>query len=184
MRLKAATLRHHIDWLAREHRLEAILQHVSPSTAALMRDPPLPATWIDLQEIEQVLSAIEAVDGPAAVRRASRAALEEVLPRRRILLTGLLRLFGANPATLYKRMNELVRNSIEGVEYAYSPSSEHSGVMNVQYRASHEIARALLIGQIATFEVILDVCSLRGTVGEPERHGPVRASYQIQWKAA
>jgi hypothetical protein len=180
--IKAATLRADVQWLQRENRLAAILERVPPSTALLLRDPPLASTWVDSQHGEAVLRALESVDGKFAVLRMSREKLRDgLLPPLRPMIAGVLRLFGTSPATLYRRMNDLVKTSVRGMEFIYQPVSTRAGVMQVRYDVEREVPTCMFISCMAALEIALELCGVQGTVSEPERISPASARFRIVW---
>src|SRR4051812_13135463 len=120
MRVKGLAFRCYVGWLQREKKTDAVIARLPASTAALLRDPPLPGAWIDGMDMVRIVSAIEMVAGLEAVRRCGRETIEDLLPKHHTLVTGLLRLFGATPATLFRRVNDLIRTSVEGISYTYT----------------------------------------------------------------
>jgi hypothetical protein len=182
MRMKGRLLRAYVKWLVRDKKLDAVLQRVPPETAELIRDPPLPGTWIDRELVAPIVAAVDEIGGKAAVRRMFKTVMtEEHLPLARPGLTGLLRIFGASPATLYKRFHQLMRTSMEGMECEYTPTSERSGLFELRYAVDDEVPMSSFIAFMPTLEAALDLCAVRGTVSEPERKGPARVVYRIIW---
>jgi hypothetical protein len=181
MRVKGTALRSYIHWLEREHKLDAILARVPASTAALIRDPPLPGTWVDGMDLVHMMEALAAIDGLDGVRRCGNQTLQDMVPRHRTLITGLLRLFGTSPATLFRHVNELVKTSAEGITYVYWPKSERSGTMEVRYNVPGELPMCTFINGMTLFQIIFALVGIPGTVGEPERRGPAAVSYALSW---
>jgi hypothetical protein len=181
MRVKGATLRSYLHWLQREHKVEEVRLRVPPSTAALMRDPPLPGTWVDGMELVRLLTALQAVAGMEGVRRCGRDTLQDMLPIHRTLVTGLMRLFGTSPATLFARVDELVKSAAEGIHYAFAPTGERSGTMVVSYTAAGELPMCVFVNGMTVLELLFVLVGVSGTVGEPERRGATAAAYQLRW---
>jgi hypothetical protein len=182
--IKGSTLRAQVKWLTRERKLDAVLQRVPPTTAELIHNPPLASTWIDARYVEPILSSLEAAEGTAAVLRMAREKMrDELLPPLRSMLTGVLRLFGATPATLYRRMNDLVKTSAQGMEFSYTASSEQSGVMEVRYLVEREVPSCTFVACMAALEAPFELCGVEGTVSDPERTGPTSARFRITWRS-
>src|SRR5262245_49128948 len=105
MRIKGLAFRTYVNWLQREKLTDTISARLPSTSATLLREPPLPGAWIDGMDMVRIVSAIEMVAGLDAVRRCGRETIEDILPKHHTLVTGLLRLFGATPATLFRRVN-------------------------------------------------------------------------------
>jgi hypothetical protein len=183
MQVKAGSLRAQVQWLRRENKLDTILARVPPKTAALMKEPPLASSWIDSKDIEPMLCAIESVDGHAGVLRMSRDSLRQdsFLQPLRPMLTGVLRLFHASPATLYRHMNDMVKTSVRGMDFAYHEEGATAGGMEVRYASDDEIPFCMFVSCMAALEMVLELCGVRGTVSEPVRLGPAQARFHISW---
>jgi hypothetical protein len=181
IRLKASTFRSYISVLADDGRAQAVMERVPPETAAIMADPPLASSWVDFRHIVHITVAVEALAGLGGVREFTRKATDRARKPHVRLVEGVVKLFGTSPATLYKRMNEVVRSTIEGLEYRYTPTSDHSGVMEMIYGVDYEVPMCMLVGAMPTLQVILEVCGVEGLIGPPERLAPNRVRFAIRW---
>jgi hypothetical protein len=146
-----------------------------------MTDPPLAGSWMELRHMHHIEHAVEKIGGMVAVRDLARKGTEDARKPYMAVVEGVLKLFGTSPATLFKRMNALVSTFIEGIDYKYVSTTERSGVMEVEFKAEYEIPTCIFAGQIPTFETLLNACGVKGVVGQPERIGPNKARYPIQW---
>jgi hypothetical protein len=181
LEVKAASLRAHLKWLARENRLEAVLAKVPPAVAKLARDPPLPSTWLDVQLVEPILCALQELDGTQAVLRMARDELRaDIIAPLRGLIGGVLRLFGTSPATVYARMNDMVKTQVRGMDFRFEPR-ERSGVMEVGYDVQREIPSCLFVACTAALEMVLELCGVQGRVGDPERLDRATVRFRISW---
>jgi hypothetical protein len=181
MRVKAKAFRSYIHILECLGKREAVVAAVPPATAKLMADPPLPGSWMDEHHMHHIIEAVEKIGGLVAVRELARRGTEEAREPYMNLVEGVLKLFGTSPATLFKRMNLLVSSLLEGIDYTYTSTGERSGFMDMQWSASYEIPTCVFVAQIPTFQTLLDACGVHGVVGTPERLGPQRARFPIQW---
>jgi hypothetical protein len=181
MRLKGSTLRSYVEVLQRERRREAVMERVPPETAALIATPPLASTWVDWLHVVHITRAVEALSGLQGVRDFARKMIDEAKKPHLRLLEGLLRLFGASPASIFQRMNDLVKGTIENQEFIYTPLSERSGVMEMRYFIDDEVPHCIHISAMSTLQAILDVCGAKGTIGYPDLVGPNRVAYKIHW---
>jgi hypothetical protein len=182
MKIKGLALRMYVAWLEREKKTEAVIARLPPATAALLRDPPLAGSWIDGMDMVRIVAAIEMVGGLDAVRRCGKETIEHILPKHHTLVTGLLRLFGATPATLFRRVNDLVRTTVEGINYTYTPQSERSGVMEVRYNVPGELPMCAFINGMTLFMVLFALAGIpNGYIGDPQRRGPATVAYELRW---
>ena len=182
MRVKGLAFRCYVNWLQREKKTDAVIARLPAPTAALLREPPLPGAWIDGMDMVRIVSAIEMVAGLDAVRRCGKETIEDLLPKHHTLVTGLLRLFGATPATLFRRVNDLMRTSVEGINYTYTPKDERSGVMEVRYNVPGELPMCAFVNGMTLFMVLFSLAGVRnGFIGDPQRRGPATVAYQLRW---
>jgi hypothetical protein len=181
VRLKASTLRSYVAVLVKDHRRDAVLARVPPETAALMVDLPLATSWIDFKHIMHITQAVEALTGLPGVRDFHRKAVDDAKGPHIRILEGVLRMFGMSPAVVFKRLNDIVKHTIENNVYSYRATSDRSGVMEVSWLLDYEVPSCMFHGMSATLQTILDTCGVKGVVGIPERSGPAAARYVIQW---
>jgi hypothetical protein len=181
LRVKAKAFRSYLGILIADGKRDAVMAVVPPDTAALMRDPPLPGSWMDGRHMHDVVVAVDAIGGIAAVRELTRRGTADARKPYMSIVEGVLKLFGTSPATLFKRMNTLVGSLLEGVDFRYTPKSDRSGVMEVEWAIDYEMPTCEFVGLMPTFQTLLDACGSKGVVGMPERLGPNKARYSIQW---
>jgi hypothetical protein len=181
IRIKGMTVRSYLNYVARHEHGDAILARLPADTAALVSNPPLPATWLSWQYVQDIVVAVENVEGLEGVRRLSEIAIVEARRPYMRLLEGLIRLFGTSPATIFKHMNDVVKNAIENTEYIYAATSARSGTMEVAYGGDNEIPFCIFVGGRTALTGIFDACGVKGFVSEPERLGPRNVKYRVQW---
>jgi hypothetical protein len=181
VRLKASTLRSYVSVLAKDGQRDAVLAHVPPETATLIADPPLATTWVDFMHVVRITQAVEALYGIAGVRDFARKAIDEAKRPHLRVLEAVMRLFGVSPATVFKRLNDVIKHTIENNIFSYSPTSDRSGVIEVRWLVDYEVPTCMFIGAATTFQVIFESCGVRGLVGAPQRLGPGAARFRLQW---
>jgi hypothetical protein len=181
MRLKASTFRSYIHVLARERKTSAVLALVPPATAAVIEAPPLAGTWVDFQHIIDITVAVETLGGMVGVRDFTKKATADARKPYMGVVEGVLKLFGTSPATLFKRMNDLVKSTLEGLDYAYTATSERSGTMELTYQLSQEVPTCMFVGAVPALQILLDTCGVEGVIGPPVRLGPNKVRFTIQW---
>jgi hypothetical protein len=181
MRLKASSFRSFVRILEKQGRRDSVTAIVPPETAVLISDPPLPGSWMDLKHSLHIMQAVETIWGMSAVRDLARKGTDDARKPYMGIVEGVLRLFGTSPATLFKRMNSLVGSFVQGVDYRYTPLSDRSGVMVLEYKACFEVPICFFVGQMPVFQTLLEACGAKGVVSEPERLSPSAASFRIEW---
>lgn len=180
-RIKALTFRSYISILTKELRYDAVVAAVPAETARLMAAPPLAASWMDFRHLVYIGSAVEVIGGTTAVRDLARKATDDARKPYMGVVESVLKLFGTSPATLFKRMSSLVNSFIQGVDFEYTPLSERSGTMEVQYHADYEIPNSVFVGVAPTFQTLLDACGATGVVGPAQRISATAARFSIRW---
>jgi hypothetical protein len=181
LKVKANTFRSYIRILTEDGKLDAVAALVPGDTAQLMRNPPLPGSWMDGRHMHDIVVAVDAGGGLAAVRELSRRGTADARKPYMSIVETVLKLFGTSPATLFKRMNKLVDSFLQGVDFRYTPQTERSGVMEVEWSVEYEMPSCEFVGLMPTFQTLLDSCGAKGVVGMPERMGRNKARYRIQW---
>jgi hypothetical protein len=181
VRIKAQWFRAQVSVLENEGKRDAIAQRVSPETAALIANPPLPGSWMSYAHIVDISVAVEAIGGLDAVREF--AAKVTAISRRPYMAVteGIVKLFGPSPTTLLKRMNTVNRTIVEGIEFNFTETGERSGLMEVAYAPNVEFPLCAFIGPAAAFPVCFAICGVKGVVGDPERVAPNKARFKLSW---
>jgi hypothetical protein len=167
--------------LLKDRHFDAVRARVPEETAELMAHLPLSTNWIDFRHVMYITQAVEALYGMSGVRDFVRKAIDDTKGPHLRVLESVLRLFGMSPATVFKRLNDIVKHTIENNDYLYTPTSDRSGIMEVHWRVDYDIPTCMLFGVSATFHTIFESCGAKGVVGNPERLGPTAARYVLQW---
>lgn len=166
---KASMFRGYIDALRRAGLFEAVRARVSPDFARTLDHPPPSSVWIPARDTDQLILAIEAAGGLAAVRKLSRdAVLLGLVPVLRGAIEAFLRLFGATPTTLLARISQLTSTSSRGVSYEYESTGDCSAVIVARYPSRRNMPIALFVAAAGGFEAIYELCGVQGKVSDPE----------------
>ncbi len=169
MRCKASVLRGYLAVLESESLLEAVRQRSSPATRAAIDDPPPASNWMPSAPAEEISVIVADIDGFERCRKISHtAAREGVVPLLRKAVEGFLRLFGATPATLLSRMDLLTRSTMEGIEYEWQSTDDHTGFITLRYPFRRHMPLATFHAAAGSLTVTFDLCGKRGSIGEPE----------------
>ncbi len=181
--VKGATLRAYLRVLERDRSFAAVRAKVSPESRALFDAPPPASSWMDASTLEEIMDAVYATGGDAAVRQLSHAAQETLIPLLSPLIEGALRLFGASPATLFARLGLLTRTSLRGVDFKWTPKGPHHGDVEVHFVERQAVPRRAFVSFAASFELVLKLCSKTGTVSGPEAIGKGSgARFAVSWR--
>jgi hypothetical protein len=181
-RLKASALRGFAGEARALEIYDQVAARVHPSTRALMGSPPPASVWIDASITEDVLRAVEAVRGRAALRDFSRRGLlASTAPLLRPMVEPLLRLFGTSPATLFARAELLTATTSRGVAFAYAPGGARAGAMVVSFPERAEAPLHTLFAFAGTLEVVFSWCGVEGKVSDPTVTAPNAGRYAITW---
>jgi hypothetical protein len=132
---KAGFLRGYIDYLRTAGLMDAVRERVSPDTRALLDDPPLASHWCSVRHTHQIIEAVGALGGAAAVRSMARhGAHSSTWVVLRPVLQGMLRMFGGSPRSLISRADLALRNTSRGIRISYQERSATS--CGMEYRSS------------------------------------------------
>ncbi len=184
--VKATLFRGLCSVLALQGLEAAVLEQVPPETRALMVDLPPATTWLDARRIIDLQSAILALKGPSGLRQIARRGVEQsVIPIVRGTVERVLRVFGISPATVLARMGVLAASTSRGVEYRYTPTSETSGVLELEHVGLRDVPEAPLIATAGGLEGMFELCGVRGTVSDPVMVDNGRGDtcrYTVSWR--
>jgi hypothetical protein len=141
-RVKGWIFRGHVAYLKKHGRLDAVVARLSPAAAAAVVTLPLAGSWIDGPLLDEIVEVVDALEGTPALLAMEEAMLRldmvaVLLP----MVQGLIRIFGTSPATLYRRLGDLIRTSSQGIEFHYIETSERSGTMEVRYHTNKAMTR-------------------------------------------
>ncbi|MDX2009341.1 MAG: hypothetical protein SFW67_04075 [Myxococcaceae bacterium] len=120
------SLRRHPSW-------DALLAKLSPAALALAKDP-WSQTWQPARLLEEVGEVAVATVGGEAFETATHTAMRDrfgpiVLP----MLKSSLAASNRSPATVLKKLNELVKVAIRGIDVLFQADAENRGVLQVAY---------------------------------------------------
>src|SRR5262245_53407468 len=127
-RVKGTVFRGHLRHLKDVGRLEPVLTLLSPEAAALVRDQPLPGSWVDAHPLEEVLRVVDQLYGIPAVWEMQRDVLEhDMLPFYFPMVQGIIRVLGTSPEVLFKNYQNLIRMNVRGMDFRYERFSDNEG---------------------------------------------------------
>jgi hypothetical protein len=170
------------DWLRARGHLDAVRARLTDATRALLDDPPFRTAWVDVAPLDEIVDVLAAVAGLDANRAmgldTTRETLRGVL---RPILESVLRRFGASPASVYARLDVLLRTTVPGARATWTPDGDAAGVVELtlpyvpREPAVHTYAGALAYG--------LELCGRAGTVRVLDiSRASRRARFSIRWE--
>ena len=181
-RIKGNTFRAHVAYLKENGLCDAVLARLSPEAAALVVQPPLPASWVSGALLDEICVAVHALKGKETLLQMERAVIWGPLTKMFIpILQGLFRVLGASPGALAARFQDVVKRHVEGMEFRYEPVSENSGTMTIRFATDRPVPAAAFTACYASMENIFLVCGVKGTVIGPEMVGPQSARFRMSW---
>ena len=162
--MKGGVLRGYAQFLRGRGELDEIRASVPAETAELLEHPPLPSDWVPVKHTTAVIEAVGARDGKARIREMNRDGLRTTLLAMAMpILSGLGRLFGLSPATIFGRLELIMKANSRGFQYAYEPLSDHSGTVSV-HSGAHDESLFTAEAWAAGFELLLEICGVSGGV--------------------
>jgi hypothetical protein len=178
---KGSTLRGYlraIESLGLRSSIEPLL---TPRTAALFADPPLPTEWVSLDPLVDRLDAVRRNSGANMVRQVARRNFEQSLsPLLRPVLQGLLGVFGSSPHILLERIDMIIRNSGRGVTCTYTQSTPRSGTVVIRYIAP--VDPVLWNSWAGLGEALVAICDVQPVVRIRSAHDNNReAEFSLSW---
>jgi hypothetical protein len=180
--LKCWTVRAHLSQVAKLPAFAAVLEKLPAETRRTLEELPLPAAWMDGMVLQDLLVAVDAVAGIEAARQVSLRAQETSIgPLLMPIVSGLLRVFGATPASLLSRFGELTRTQLRGIDLRWTPDGPRSGrlVATFPHKGNE---RAAFIGFETSCEYMMRLCRVTGRVSATEisQDGTV-GTIRVEW---
>jgi hypothetical protein len=169
--------------LLREGRLDRVAEKCPPAARALLDSPPISSEWIASERIEEVLEAVQQIDGPEMCRKLGRQSVtESMVPLMRSFAAGMLRLFGGSPHTLLSRLDDLTKLTNRGIEVRYERTGERAAKVSFRYPHRGAMPMSSFHTQRGALEATLDFCSAPGTASVPRvLPGENGAEYDLRW---
>jgi hypothetical protein len=170
-----------IRGLRRTGQLDAIIAKLSPEAVALVRDP-YSETWQPAKVFEELGEVAGAIIGESPFEELTYGALKErfgpiVLP----MLKSSLAASNRSPATILKKLNELVKVAMRGIEIVFQPEGTTAGIVQIAY--PRPVAPHVVKSWVGVLKFVF----------ESTRPGEVKRTYQspeggvvqvlVEWKA-
>ena len=185
-RLKASVLRGYASVLQTRGELDAVLAGVTPAARGIIVRPPISTLWMDPEPVDEIMAAVEARGGLPAVKRLARAGLElVVVPLLRPIIEGLLRIFGASPSVLFRRMDLMSASTLRGVAFTYTEHTARAATIDADiYGPAVPMSR--FVRFTAAYELMIELCGGKPRVSDPVlvAQGPwgSRARCELAWE--
>jgi hypothetical protein len=165
---------------------DAVFATVSPRVREALASPPPASVWVDYGIGIEIFTAVEQLKGKAALRSfAHEATLSGIAPFMQNLIQGMMRLFGVSPATIFRNMNKLVRQTSRSGEFTYAATSDSSGIVTMTVTGHRDVPSSLFTASAGGLEVTFDSCGVIGHVQDPimkENGLNNTADYRVSWR--
>lgn len=184
VQVKASALRGLKKALEARALLAKLEPSLSPDTRGLLAAPPPGSSWISHGVIEELALAVVPLAGVRVWRELSyHAARDTVFPVLRVATEAFLRLFGATPAALLGRMNQLAATSIKGLSQEFAPDGDRGGVLTMTYERCQGVPVEVFHGAVGPLQLVFDLTGQgrAGHIDEPQPHGSNGARVRLRW---
>ncbi len=182
--VKASLFRGVVHVLKQDAKLSVIEAALSRATATLVRELPPATAWVDGKAMTELEQSMLAVLGERAVHDiAKRSIAAEIGPITRSITDGIVRLFGASPATMFPRIAMFEALSTKGVKTSWESTGLRSGELHTRYPTSRGLPDAGAIFSAGMLESVFDICRVSGTVRFTAWTSEARndAKYDVRW---
>lgn len=126
-------VRAYVDVLADLGVKDQVRARLPPELQALVDAPPPRSTWMPATVLRDLLGAIAAELGVDGVRRAGElSTLRSVMPALKPIYAVFRALGVLAPATVFSRMDSLMRSFHRGFDVRYVPDGERAGVLELR----------------------------------------------------
>jgi hypothetical protein len=181
---KGTVPRSYLAVLAEDGLLETVRARMPAADRAAITPTPLASAWIDATHMDALLAAtLEHVGEPRFRVIAGRAARYSAGFARPVI-EGLLRVFGASPLVLLRRIAMLGETTARGVGFEFTASGERSGVVELRLPNGHHVGRANALSLAVGVESIVALCGVSACETEIQPSDPARpnaVSVAIRW---
>src|SRR5262249_14039403 len=150
-------------------RLDDVLARVSPETAAMARNLPLPGSWIDGWFLNELVQGLYELEGTAGARRLVQGVVDGrmmsiLLP----VIKAVMRVLGGSPAILFSRYGDVLQRHVEGLDFVWTQTDDTSGSVVLRFHTDHKLMTSHFQCAVQGLHVVFQICSVQGTVSDPE----------------
>jgi hypothetical protein len=160
--------------------LDAVRPRLSADAAKLVDKPPLPVGWVEIRVAHEPLVALAALRGRDEVRafghRVAKGQLGVVF---RPLLTGMLKLFGGTPASLFSRMETITAVMLRGVKFSWKESGPTAGTLAIDH--PYPVDDAVFAVWEGLLLFAYDLVQTTGTVARARIQEGKRGELDVRW---
>lgn len=166
--------------------LERIAARLTPEVATLLRDPPAATQWIDVAYFECVAEAVRLEVGEPVLDElfvdAQKSGWVALLTR---WGGGVVRVFGATPASVLRQAQAAARSTAKGMDIAWVETGERSGELCANYPHRARIHLGAAFGTSAACQLAADLVGAtmkrERPVIEPLPGGGTRVRVRASW---
>ncbi len=168
-RSKASAWRGLMAALRGRELFEGVRSRVPPEVVALMDRPPLGAAWMPAVAFQYAFRGLAGlVDDDEVQVVASESVFHGPMKVMRPLVEGSIRLFGPEPAGLFKRIPKIMAQQIEGVRFVNEEVGVKAHTISVSYEHIHDLPVACFTYWAGIFSVVFEICGIPDVESEVE----------------
>jgi len=180
-RIKGNIIRVWASAIEKAGLMPRIQSRLSKETLEVLRKPPLAGSWTAVTPLAELFLAVHDVCGRDAALKFARQTTRDIAPFYTGMIGALLRLFGTSPASLFSRLNELIKQTMDGLEYRWQSTGDRSGTIEIFYPAGSMVQSAQFLNFIPTIEMMFELCKVKGTVSDPTATSDRSAKFTVGW---
>lgn len=168
--------------LRRDGMLESLRSGASSKALEFIDLPPPVSSWVPGEVMVELEAAVLKQYGPAVLRRTMRDSVKETTaPLLRSIVEGAMRLFGASPESLFKRIGSVSEGSTRGLTVEYTSQGPQQGRVHYRFTAGATMAEPVAIAFAGALEAIFDLVGVAGNVEGPRFVSPRYAVFDLRW---
>lgn len=182
---KASAFRSLLGVLREDQLFDVVLAHCPAEAQAIMKDPPLPIAFMPAVVFQYVFRALDAEVGLERLRDiARRSVLTGPMKVMRPIIEGTLRMFGASPTAFFRRMSQIMKPQIKGVDFDFILLEEGRATLELTYPYLHDVPDAAFVYWEAVLANTFEICGRHGSA-RTDRSGDTpdrnRAHIYLEW---
>ena len=182
MKFSGNTFRAYLSGLE-ELGLRAAVQAMVPARVQWLMDaPPLPAAWVEGDELPLIFNAVMKLRGLEGMRTLGYAATRSSSGRfLKPPIRQTLARHGNNPGTLFTHLTSICRPFFEGLTFLFTADGPRSGELKI--RSATSLGAASWAGWEGALRILFDECGVpTGNIGPSTVSEDGRlASMQVRW---
>ena len=177
---KASAWRSLIDVMREVGVLERVRERSDPAVQEFLDKPPFPSTWMPAIPFQSVLAVLEKEVGIEGVREIARESTNGGMMKvMRPLVEGLLRIFGSDPASFYKRVPKVMESQVRGITFDFKTVEDGRAELLLSYDYLRDCPTGSFVYWESVLQQVQEVCGRQGTATTERIDTPRRNSARL-----